>query len=162
MRNLIRGEDTPSNTPQLKVPTRSRSSGFNTVRSLGPDSMHLSVPSVTHQGFPHLRLLASARGPAFPTCIQWLNYSCLTWQEWALVLVLVSQIHPPKPCPYSTPPPTTLWGDLQRWRKGLPGEDVGRPLQLPVVFLHESTYPPALFRISQSRQNLNEGLVSTQ
>lgn len=76
--------------------------------------------------------------------------------------VLVSQIHPSKPYPYSTPLPTTLWGDLQRWRKGLPGEDVGRPLQLPVVSLHESTYPPALFRISQSRQNLNEGLVSTQ
>ena len=61
-----------------------------------------------------------------------------------------------------TPPPTTLWGDLQWWRKGLPGEDAGKALQLPMVSLHVSTYPPALFRISQPRQNLNEGLVSTQ
>lgn len=81
-----------------RVQARSRSSGFNTVCCLGPDSLCLPLPAVSPTGVPNLRLLAS---PWWPTFFTWVSDGWVIAVHpatgRALMSVLVTQMHPSKP-----------------------------------------------------------------
>lgn len=77
----------------------------------------LSHPSVTHHsGVPKSQ---ASSWPAYGVHLSRM-YPMAELQLTAQVSELVSQVHPSKPCRYSTPPLTTLWGGLQPQR-ALPG-----------------------------------------
>lgn len=115
MRNPIQGEESPADTAQLTV----AESGCDPGLLASKLSVLLAqIPAVIPDP-PGVPKSQASSWPAHGVHLSRM-YPMAELQLTAQVSELVSQVHPSKPCWYSTPPLTTLWGGLQPQRV-LPG-----------------------------------------